>query len=96
MVKDSDSFLMKSARGSSSHPDREIALDYWKKRNVNREEDLTLVSLSDAIRDEMEALNRASGGLLGRLRNRSLRMWREQIFSIKTRPEMRGLWEQLV
>ena len=96
MVKDSDSFLMKSARGSSAPPDREIALDYWKKRNVNREEDLTLVSLSDAIRDEMEALNRASGGLLGRLRNRSLRMWREQIFSIKTRPEMRGLWEQLV
>ena len=43
MVKDSDSFLMKSARGSSSHPDRAIALDYWKKRNVNREEDATLV-----------------------------------------------------
>lgn len=96
MVKDSDSFLMKSARGSSSHPDRAIALDYWKRRNVNREEDTTLAHLADAIRDEVRGLNDASGGILVRLRHRALRSWRQRIFDMKEQPAMRGLWEQLV
>ncbi|MFZ1468612.1 MAG: glycosyltransferase family 2 protein [Paracoccaceae bacterium] len=96
MVKDSDSFLMKSARGSSSHPDRAIALDYWKKRNVNREEDRTLASLAEAIGDEVRSLDTRSGGLLGRLRSRSLWAWRRRIADIKVQPVMRGLWEQLV
>ena len=96
MVKDSDSFLMKSARGSSSHPDRAIALDYWKKRNVNHQQDRTLASLADAIRSELRQLDRASGGLLGRLRNRSLRLWQDRIGQIKAQPAMRALWEELV
>ena len=96
MVKDSDSFLMKSARGSSSHPDRAIALDYWKKRNVNHQQDRTLASLADAIRSEVRQLDRASGGLLGRLRNRSLRLWQDRIGQIKAQPAMRALWEELV
>jgi hypothetical protein len=96
MVKDSDSFLMKSARGSSSHPERAIALDYWRKRNVNRQEDRRLADLADAIRDEVTALDRLSGGILSRLRQRSLRMWRHKIAEIKAQPAMMGLWEQLV
>jgi hypothetical protein len=96
MVKDSDSFLMKSARGSSSHPDRAIALDYWKKRNVNREEDRTLANLADAIRDEVRNLDAQSGGVLKRLRKRSLTLWTQRIAEIKAQPAMQGLWEQLV
>lgn len=96
MVKCSDSFLMKSARGSSSHPERAIALDYWQRRNVNAQEDRTLANLADAIRDEMQALDRASGGILARLRQRSLRMWRQRIAQIKQQPGMMDLWEQLV
>lgn len=96
MVKDSDSFLMKAARGSSSHPDRAIALDYWKKRNVNREKDLTLAYLADAIREEVRSLDVASGGLLIRLRSRALKLWRQRVLDIKAVPEMQGLWEKLV
>ncbi|MEZ5798619.1 MAG: glycosyltransferase family 2 protein [Paracoccaceae bacterium] len=96
MVKDSDSFLMKSARGSSSHPDRAVALDYWRKRNVNREEDSTLAALADAIRDEIRALDAGSGGVLAGLRERALRQWRRRIGEIKAQPAMRRLWEQLV
>jgi len=96
MVKDSESFLMKSARGSSSHPDRAIALEYWKKRNVNHAEDRTLASLAEAIQDEVRHLNHASGGVLARLRARALRQWRQRIAEIKAQPAMLGLWEQLV
>jgi hypothetical protein len=96
MVKDSDSFLMKLARGSSSHPDRAIALDYWKRRNVNRAEDRTLASLAEAIADEVRDLDRASDGMLTRLRTRALRQWRQRIAEIKAQPAMLGLWEQLV
>lgn len=96
MVKDSESFLMKSARGSSSHPERAIALDYWRKRNVNRDEDLTLANLAEAIRDEVSGLDQASGGLLGRLRKRSFRLWRQRIAEMKQQPELLRLWEQLI
>lgn len=96
MVKDSDSFLMKSARGSSSHPDRAIALDYWRKRNVNRDQDRSLADLADAIRDDLRTLNRQSGGLLVRLRNRALRLWQDRIAQIKEQPAMLDLWNQLV
>lgn len=96
MVKDSESFLMKSTRGSSSHPERTIALDYWRKRNLNRDEDRTLANLADEIREEVRSLDIASGGILGRLRNRSLRLWRQRIATLKTEPEMMRLWEQLV
>ena len=96
MVRDSDSFLMKSARGSSSHPDRAITLDYWRKRNVNQVADTALSSKSDTLHDEMKRLDRASGGLLSRLRRRALRRWRDRIAEIKIQPEMQSLWEQLV
>lgn len=96
MVKDSDSFLMKSARGSSSHPDRQIALDYWRKRNVNHEADLALAGLREAIAEEMRSLDARAGGLLTRLRNKALRAWRARIAHIKAHPEGMALWEQLV
>lgn len=96
MVKDSDSFLMKSARGSSSHPDRQIALDYWRKRNVNHEADLALAGLREAIADEMRSLDARASGLLVRLRNKALRAWRARIAHIKAHPDGMALWEQLV
>lgn len=96
MVKDSDSFLMKSTRGSSSHPERAIALDYWRKRNVNREADTGLSALREAIHDEIRALDVQSEGLLMRMRNKALRAWRARIAEIKAHPEGRALWEQLV
>jgi hypothetical protein len=96
MVKDSDSFLMKSARGSSSHPDRQIALDYWRKRNVNHEADLALAALREAVAEEMRALDVRADGLLSRLRNKALRAWRARIAHIKAHPDGMALWEQLV
>jgi Glycosyl transferase family 2 len=96
MVKDSDSFLMKSARGSSSHPDRAIALDYWRKRNVNTEPDLGLSGAADALHAEMAALDAQTGGRLTKQRNRALRQWRGRIATLKAQPEMAELYEQLV
>ena len=96
MVRDSDSFLMKSARGSSSHPDRAIALDYWRKRNLNKATDARLASQSETLHAEMSRLDLASDGMLGRSRRHALRQWRERIAELKTQPEMQALWEQLV
>lgn len=96
MVKDSESFLMKSARGSSSHPDRAISLNYWKKRNVNRAEDRGLCDWVPRILAEMQALDEQSGGHLLRLRQRALRLWRHRIAEIKQDEAMRALYDQLV
>ena len=97
MVRDSDSFLMKSlVRGSSSHPERNIALSYWKKRNVNLQECLGLKDFSGQVRAEMKRLDLDSGGILLRLRTRSLRMWSKRIAELKATPEGEQLWNSLV
>lgn len=96
MVKDSDSFLMKAARGSSSHPDRAIALDYWRKRNVNSELDRGMVNAVDALRDDIATLDARTDGRLTRQRNRALRQWRDRIATLKAQPDMAELYEHLV
>ncbi len=96
MVRDADSYLMKAARGSSSHPDRQIALDYWRRRNVNAEAATGMLRLLPALKAEVAELDQMSGGVLIRLRNRALRQWRLRIADIKQRPEMAELYAQLV
>jgi hypothetical protein len=96
MVRDAESFLVKSMRGSSSHPERAIALDYWRKRNQNHAEDLALAAQAEATAAAMAELDAASGGRLGRLRLRALRLWRERVRAALDRPGGAALYDALV
>lgn len=96
MVRDSESYLMKAARGSSSHPDRQIRLRYWKKRNHNAAPCEDLLPRVPQVQAAMAELDRASGGRLARLRARSYRLWKDRIRQLRALPDYAALYDDLV
>jgi hypothetical protein len=96
MVRDADSFLIKSARGSSSHPDRAIRLNYWKNGNRNADVETAAADRSEAVWAEMRRLDEASGGRLLGMRARSLRFWRKRLEKLKSRADFQELYAALV
>lgn len=95
-VRDAASFLLKSVRGSSSHPDREVAREYWARFNVNVDRDESLVKRAPEIYEKMCELNARSRGRLFFLREQSLRIWREKFDALMKTPEHAALFEELV
>lgn len=95
IVRDAESFLIKSVRGSSSHPDRAIRERYWRKRDRSGETDTTLADRAEDIRAAMAELDEASGGRLMKLWARSLRFWRKRIAELKQQPAYRDLYDAL-
>lgn len=96
MIRDAESFLIKSVRGSSSHPERAIREAYWKKRNYRQTVDRRLADQSDQIRAAMAEVDNLCRGRLLPLRNRSLRKWQTRLSHLKTLPEFLELYESLV
>jgi len=94
-VRDISSFLIKSAKGSSSHVGRELKLKYWQLNNLNDEHDLTNAVRTDKVRAEMARLDDLSNGRLFMLRARSLEIWQEKIHAFKSDPAMSELRETL-
>ena len=94
-VRDAASFLLKSVRGSSSHPDREVARDYWRRFNLNIEEDDSLASRSPQVYEKMCELNDRSRGRLFFLREQSLRIWREKLDALMKNPAYADMFAEL-
>lgn len=95
-VRDISSFLIKSARGSSSHVGRELQLKYWLLNNLNDEHDHSIAARNITVREEMTRLDDLSNGRLLRLRKRSLEIWQEKIHSFKSDPAMSQLRDTLL
>ena len=95
-LRDLSSFLLKSRRGSSSHPDREVELAYWNRFNYNAEEDLTIQRHLPAVREEMARLDKLSKGRLFMLRARSLELWQEKLAQILATQEGKALEQALM
>ncbi len=93
MVRDCDSFLIKSARGSSSHPEREVRAEYWRKWNRNEQRETAILARRDMLLAEMQRLDALTGGRLMTLRRRALRYWRDRVAGLKTREDMAALYD---
>lgn len=94
-VRDASSFLLKSVRGSSSHPDRSVELKYWRINNHNDQEDLSLFEQRDRIWNKMKELDKASQGRLFFLRENSLALWRKKRDELLETDYGRELFRQL-
>ena len=94
-VRDASSYLLKSVRGSSSHPDREVGMKYWNALNMNVVEDRSLARKSGRIRAKMQELDERSNGRLSLLRENSLQLWREKLERVLATPEGRELFDAI-
>ncbi|WP_149142540.1 glycosyltransferase family 2 protein [Gemmobacter caeruleus] len=91
IVRDLDSFLVKTQRGSAHNDDRDVGLRYWAHRNRNYVEDLSITRFLPRIVARMRALDEASGGRLMRLRRQSIALHKEKFVILMDDPEMRAL-----
>lgn len=94
-VRDASSFLIKSARGSSSHPDREVAQTYWRRFNVNVQRDESLAQRTPQVYEKMCELNERSKGRLFFLREQSLQIWHDKLAALTKMPAYAELFDAL-
>jgi len=71
MIRDAASFVLKSARGSTGHSNREVRLQYWRRADRNHSQDLSLVSQADDLWDRMGEMDQRTSGRLFQLRERA-------------------------
>ena len=91
IVRDLDSFIVKTRRGSAHQDDREVGLKYWATRNRNYVEDLSIQPFLPRIFDRIRALDAASGGRLLRLRRQAIAIHKEKFVITMEDPEARAL-----
>ncbi|MGO4917688.1 hypothetical protein ACEN2R_19725, partial [Pseudogemmobacter sp. W21_MBD1_M6] len=95
-IRDAESFLMKSHRGSASHPDRVLETRYWRKFDANDEQDASLANKSLEIWQKMRELDQLSKGRLLLQREKSIAIWRETLAGILATEHGRRLYDDLV
>lgn len=71
MIKDPQSFVVKSGRGRAHQIERSVDKSYWRKHNFNNERDLAISRYRNRLLSEMKALNDATDGQLSNLTQRS-------------------------
>ncbi|MDR0809050.1 MAG: glycosyltransferase family 2 protein [Gemmobacter sp.] len=91
IVRDLDSFVVKTQRGSAHQDDRTVGLKYWALRNRNFVEDDSMRRFLPRIQARMAALDEASDGRLMRLRRRSVTLHKQKIAELLEDPETQAL-----
>ena len=87
LLRDLDSFLLKSRRGSAHRDHRTIGLRYWAMRNRNYVKDAAILPFLPRIRARMAALDLASGGRLMRLRRQAIARHKDRAEALRADPE---------
>lgn len=95
-VRDTESFLLKSARGSASNVTRRVDLRYWNFLNFNDSEDKGLYDQLPLTRQGMAALDEMTDGRLMAIRRRSTRKWQVAIKGMRENPEFENMYQMLV
>lgn len=95
-VRDTESFLLKSARGSASNVGRSIDMRYWRRFNRNQVEELGLYNQLPETRKKMAELDDLTNGRLMGIRNRSLRQWRVRGRMLREDPDYAVLYKRLI
>ncbi len=86
-LRDLSSFLLKSIRGSASHPDRDVSQKYWRQFNYSDALDDSILPLLLPTLKEMKRLDDASGGVLRQLQQKSLGLWSKKLERLLETPE---------
>ena len=92
-LRDAQSFLIKSARGSASNVSRNMEIRYWRRFQRGGEEVRLLAARAPALQAEMATLNAASDGRLMGMRRRALRKWILRVAELLATPEGAALYD---
>ncbi|WP_180957619.1 glycosyltransferase family 2 protein [Neptunicoccus cionae] len=93
IVKDPQSFVLKSAKGSAHQANRDIGETYWEKRNKNHEPDHSIRANRPRLIREMKRLNNLSGGRLRALTDQAVAYHREKFDAMRNDPDLAKLYD---
>lgn len=82
-VKDVETFILKSVRGSAHQIHRSLQEKYWRKRNFGGTRDFSLVERAPLVWNEMLKLDRLSGGRLMTLRSEAFAYHRGKLQALR-------------
>lgn len=91
IVRDLDTFIVKTRRGSAHQDDREVGLKYWALRNRNFVEDASMKPWLPRMFERLRALDEASCGRLVRLRRQSIARHKEKFAAVMQDPDAQRL-----
>lgn len=94
-VRDLESFVMKSFRGSAVCHGRAVRHQYFASSDRNEAEDLRLAQRAPRIRARMAELNEMTKGRLEFLRGTARRLWRERLDEMLQDPEVQSYRAEL-
>lgn len=90
-VKDIETFLLKSVRGSAHQTHRSLREKYWWKRNFGGTRDESLVQRAPRLWAEMLRLDHLSGGRLMALRKAAFDHHRAKLDTLRDAPDYEAL-----
>lgn len=90
-VKDIETFLLKSVRGSAHQTHRSLREKYWGKRNFGGTREDSLVHRAPRLWAEMQHLDHLSGGQLLNLRQAAFAHHRATLDTLRDAPEYEAL-----
>ncbi|WP_069300330.1 glycosyltransferase family 2 protein [Neptunicoccus sediminis] len=93
IVKDPQSFVLKSAKGSAHQANRDIGETYWARRNKNHEADHSIRANRPRLIREMKRLNNLSGGRLRALTDQAVAYHREKFATVRSDPDYAKLYD---
>lgn len=92
-VRSMQSYLVKSERGNVVVLDHFVGQKYWTKRNLNAEEDATILRRMPLMEAELEML--LADAALSELQRRAVKIHRERIETLMADPEMAQLYSDI-
>ncbi len=92
-VKDIETFLLKSVRGSAHQTHRSLREKYWWKRNFGGTQEFGLVKRAPRLWAEMLTLDHLSGGKLMKLRQAAFNHHRAKLEELRSAPDYAALRE---
>jgi len=93
IIRDAQSFVLKSDKGSAHQADRLIQKDYWNSRNKNEKRDMSLAGRKDAVWLKMVELDNMSNGDLLKFRRLAIEAHHKKFETVLAKKDNKELYE---
>lgn len=96
IVRDAQSFVLKSARGRAHQIENEVHFSYWNKFNINDDADTTLFYRENKLRKAMREIDAMTNGKLSVMTKASGDKHLEMFEDLMQVPEYADLYYQCI
>lgn len=96
IVRDAQSFVLKSARGRAHQIENQVHFSYWRKFNMNNDADTTLFHRENLLRQEMREIDALTDGKVSALTTASVEKHLEMFEDLMQVPEYADLYYKCI